>query len=684
LASSAGASVNAIAISESCPVLPVVISTAPSGQATGAPIGNALSVVFSEAMNPSTINTTTFTLTQGGTLFSGTVTYTGMTATFTPAGNLAANTAFIATVSGNVSGLAGNAMGSNYTWTFTTGANPDTTPPRVISTVPANGAIPVNVSANLTATFSEPMNPLTINAASFTVFQGATAVPGAVTYTGSTATFTPAGKLESNTLYKATITGQVTDLAGNPLQGHWSWSFTTGTSSAQTPASVSRTPASVSQTPVCLPNFAVLAGSAIIASGSNAVTGDIGVSPGTTVTGVPPGTLNGTVHAGDPVAAQAMADFRAAYRDAAARSVEALTVAGDLGGKTFTAGLYRSLSSLEISSGDVTLDARGDVNAVFIFQMATTLTTAPNTRILLTGGAQAFNVFWEVGTSATLGINSLFNGSILADQSITLGSGATLVGRLATRTGAVTLVSNTITSPPPYILPGGAYNAASLAGPVAAGSIATAFGNNLASSLTSAGAYPLLSLEGTGFQIGTQGAPMYMTSCSQTNLQIPWESAEQTQLPVTATAGGLVSLPRPVTIAPFAPGIFSMNQLGSGQGAVEILTTTLLAAPLGTGARPVQRGESIAISCTGLGPVSNQPATGAPALSSPLSMTTSQPIVTIGGVVAQVTYSGLAPGFAGLYQVNAVVPAAALSGDSVDLVISIGGVQSNTVTIAIH
>ena len=653
------------------PTLPFVISTVPSNQATGVPTGNALAAIFSEVMNPLTINATSFTLTQGATVVPGNVTYVGRTATFTPANSLAANTVFRATISGAVSDLAGNALGFNYVWTFTTGANPDTTPPTVISTAPASGAILVTISANLAADFSEFMNPLTINTLSFILRQGTIPVPGTVTYTGLSATFTPAGNLTPNTLYMATITRQATDLAGNPLPTDYSWSFTTG--------------ASAGQTPVCLADFAVLAGSAIISSGPTTVTGDMGVSPGATVIGFPAGTLNGTMHAGDQVAAQAIVDLTAAYGDAAARSVGPLAVAGDLGGQTFTAGLYRSASSLQISSGDVTLDAKGDVNAVFIFQMASTLTTSQNSRIILAGGAQAFNVFWQVGTSATLGIDSVFNGSILADQSITMGGYATLAGRLAARTGTVTLTSNTITSPPPYIVLGGIYNAASWAGPVAAGSLAAVFGNNLASSLTSARSYPLLTtLGGTSFQIGSESAPIYMTSCNQTNLQIPWESAGQTQLPVVATAGGLVSLSRPATIAPFAPGIFSLNQLGSGQGAVEIAPTNELAAPLGTGARPVQRGEYIAIFCTGLGAVSNQPATGAPALSNPLSITASQPIVTIGGVAAQVTYSGLAPGFAGLYQVNAMVPAAALSGNSVNLVISIGGVQSNTVTIAVQ
>jgi uncharacterized protein (TIGR03437 family) len=175
-----------------------------------------------------------------------------------------------------------------------------------------------------------------------------------------------------------------------------------------------------------------------------------------------------------------------------------------------------------------------------------------------------------------------------------------------------------------------------------------------------------------------------MISCSQTNLQIPWQSAGLAQVSVTATVGGLVSTPQTAAIAPFAPSIFTMNQTGSGQGAVVVVLTGQLAAPLAPGSVPVARGQFIAIFCTGLGPVSNQPATGAAALAVPLSITPASATVTIGGIAAQVTYSGLAPGFAGLYQVNALVPVSVTPGSAVSLVVDIGGVQSNIVTIAVQ
>jgi len=193
--------------------------------------------------------------------------------------------------------------------------------------------------------------------------------------------------------------------------------------------------------------FAVLAGSTVTSTGATTVDGDLGVSPGTTLTGAP--TVNGTTHLGDPAAAQAQLDLTTAYNDAAGRTAGAIGVAGNLGGQTLTPGLYKSTSSLEISSGDLTLDAQGDVNAVFIFQMASTFVTTVGRQVILTGGAKAANIYWQVGSSATLGTISVFKGNILALTSITLQNGAAVEGRLLARTAAVTLDTNTITLPLP-------------------------------------------------------------------------------------------------------------------------------------------------------------------------------------------------------------------------------------------
>ncbi len=196
-------------------------------------------------------------------------------------------------------------------------------------------------------------------------------------------------------------------------------------------------------------NFAVLAGSEVANTGPTAVNGDLGLSPGSAVTGFPPGVVNGTQHVTDPTAAQAKLDLTTAYNDAAGRTVAPIAVAGNLGGMTLPPGLYKSTGSLEISSGDLTLDAQGDANAVWIFQIASTLITTAGRQVILSGGAQASNVFWQVGSSATLGTTTVFKGTIMADQAITLQTGATLDGRALARIAAVTLDTSAVTVPTP-------------------------------------------------------------------------------------------------------------------------------------------------------------------------------------------------------------------------------------------
>lgn len=307
--------------------------------------------------------------------------------------------------------------------------------PTVTSTSPTNAAANVGVNRRVTATFSRPMNPATLTAATFTVKQGATRIAGTVSYTASTATFVPASPLSLSLQYTGTITTGAADPQGSSLVSDYVWNFTTG---------------ACSHAPVALlsaGSFAVLAGSTVTSTGATSVTGNLGVSPGTSVVGFPPGTLVGSLHAGNATSAQAVADFTTAYIDAAGRTLCPVTVAGNLGGMTLAPGLYKSTSSLEVSSGNLTLDAQGDEDAVFIFQMASTLTTTPGRQVILAGGARSGNVFWQVGSSATLGTTSAFHGTIMADQSITMNTGATLGGRVLARIAAGSLDASTIVKP---------------------------------------------------------------------------------------------------------------------------------------------------------------------------------------------------------------------------------------------
>ena len=193
--------------------------------------------------------------------------------------------------------------------------------------------------------------------------------------------------------------------------------------------------------------FAVLAGTTVTNTGPSLIEGDLGVYPGTAVIGFPPALLTGgTIHGADGVAMQAEVDLTTAYDDAAGRSSTA-TVFGDLVGATLMPGVYVSATSLGLS-GDLTLDGGGDPDAVFVVRTGSTLTFGSGSRVLLIGGAQACNVFWQVGSSATLGASSATVGSILASTSITLATGATLRGRALARSGAVTLDTNTVTRAP--------------------------------------------------------------------------------------------------------------------------------------------------------------------------------------------------------------------------------------------
>lgn len=191
-------------------------------------------------------------------------------------------------------------------------------------------------------------------------------------------------------------------------------------------------------------DFAILAGSTVTNTGDSVINGDLGLSPGTSVTGFPPGTLNGTEHLADATAVEAQVDLTTAYDDAAGQTPVS-TIATELGGTTLMAGVYDSSAGTFGITGTLTLDAAGDADAVFIFQMESTLITAGSSSIVLINGAQACNVFWQVGSSATLGTNSTFKGNILALTSTTLTTGADVEGRVLARNGAVTLDTNVIT-----------------------------------------------------------------------------------------------------------------------------------------------------------------------------------------------------------------------------------------------
>lgn len=192
-------------------------------------------------------------------------------------------------------------------------------------------------------------------------------------------------------------------------------------------------------------NFAVLAGSAITSTGATNITGNLGLSPGTSVGGFPPGILVGTQLINTIETTQAKLDLTAAYNDAAGRtSTDIVTLSGNIGGLTLTPGLYKTTSTMAISSGDLTFDAKGNANAVFIIQIASSLTVTSGRKVILKGSASASNIFWQVGSSATFGTTSVFKGTIMAMQSITFETGATLNGRALARSAGIVMAGNVI------------------------------------------------------------------------------------------------------------------------------------------------------------------------------------------------------------------------------------------------
>lgn len=460
-------------------VCPKVISTNPADTASGVSLIKTIDVIFNEAMNPSTINTLTFTIIRGTTPIAGVITYAGTTATFSPANNFLPNTKYTGTVTSGVKDPAGNAMVSNYVWNFTTGAGPGITAPTVISTDPANAAIGVAINKNISATFSEAMDSLSATT-SFTLVNttlGGTSVNGTVSYSGTTAVFSPSGNLAPGTTYTATITTGAKDLAGNALANNYMWNFTTAASIVP--------PSFLGSASV----FGAFGGNAGITNqGLNTIinNGSIGTTGASTlITGFHDGTNNdiytetplnvgdvtGGIYTAPPapgnansftIANKALSDATIAYNSISPASKPGGTDpgAGELGGLTLAPGIYKSASgTFKITNGNLTLDAKGDPNAEWIFQTASGLTvgvagpSGARSVVMINQGLPK-NVYWYVGSAATINGSGggIMSGTIIASAGVTFSTAGNAVqtvlnGRALSLNASVTMVNTTINVP---------------------------------------------------------------------------------------------------------------------------------------------------------------------------------------------------------------------------------------------
>ena len=465
---------------------PTVSFTTPTAGASGVANNSLITATFSEAMAASSLTTGSFTVTNQtlGTAVVGTVAYSvdARTATFTPTAPgalLASGSLFTAKLSTQASDLAGNALAANSQWSFTTGNAGDSIAPTVGTITPLDGSTANCLGKSVSASFSEPLNPASVTSSAFTVTDGGVNVAGTVSYDAPSqiATFTPtasAGFAPNRNFVATLLAGAagVKDLAGNPLANQRSWGFATGALAC-----------GANSSPVKLglaASFGAFGGGAGVTNqGINTqVNGNLGSTAACTLitgfhdaaqvytqTPLNIGAVNGSINCAPPapgtpatlaVAAQARADAQTAYNALAALPPGSDPAAGQLGGQVLPAAVYTAAAgSFDITSGDLTLDGQGDATAVWVFQSASSLTVglpALPRRVFLINGAQAKNVFWQVGSAARIEDGSTMVGTIIAPAGVTISTAGqtvqtTLIGRAIGLSASVTMVNTTVIAP---------------------------------------------------------------------------------------------------------------------------------------------------------------------------------------------------------------------------------------------
>lgn len=467
---------------------PSVILTVPATTnpiVTGVAANSGITAKFNQDMLASSINTSSMKVScPSGTPIPGdvTVTYDSVNrlAVLTHSTPFPISAVCEATISTAAQNTAGLGLTSDYVWSFLisqrideNSSNSDSGAPTISGISPLASATQVCLSKNVLVTFSEPMNATTINSTTFTVTNNTTStlVPGVVTYDAisNTATFAVTGSFDASTTFTRVITTGAQDLAGNAIAANNTATFTTGTQVCTTPTAVNLR---------SIETYGGFGGGAgATNTGINTiVTGDLGTTAACTlftgfhtttnvyteVPGSNVGLVTGSVFCGPPapgtaeslvIANQAATDANLAYLALEAQTPR-ITQGAELGGLTLPPGIYKSGAAFTITSGNLTLDAGGDASAVWVFQVPSALTVGVSRSVLLTNGALAKNVYWQVGSAATINYGSTMVGTIISQAGVTFSTvgqviQTTLIGRAISIVGSVTMVNTTITVPAP-------------------------------------------------------------------------------------------------------------------------------------------------------------------------------------------------------------------------------------------
>jgi hypothetical protein len=453
-------------------ISPFVMVTSPINEAAHVALNETVTATFNKPMNPSTINSNSFIVTQAGTVVAGAVTYAGVVATFVPTIPLTATTIYSATITTIAEDVSGNPVLVDYTWTFTTD-----TAPTITATDPGDNTTGVALNKTISATFSVPMNSATLSASSFSVKQANTTVSGVITYANNTVSFVPALPLIENKVYTCTITTAVKNTIGTNMASNYVWDFTTIVPVVVPPPPVATTGlffgvfggnAGITNQGL----FTVVHGNLGTTAASSLITGftDVTSAEVYTVTPLNNGLVTSQIYADAPApgsaskAATALAGLNAATAAYLSISPAAMPGgidpgAGELGGLTLAPGVYKSNSTFNITNGNLILDAQGDLNAVFVFQCASALTVgdASPSSVVLINGASAKNIYWYVGSAAVINYagGGIMNGTIISNSGVTLSSPAnstnstvtTLNGRAISLVASVTMVNTVINVP---------------------------------------------------------------------------------------------------------------------------------------------------------------------------------------------------------------------------------------------